>query len=581
LAVTSGSDGSLRRWVLPGSRRELLVLLALAVLAAVPRLCNLLALDPFVDEVIRVRRAVDLFDPGDPSTYWLPLAQDGRPPLAFWLTLLTTRLVDNGFIAGRLVAAVPDIGSALGLYVLGRLLISPQVGILGGIFWAVSPFNVFLARTATDDSLLTCCAILVAISGVVLVRRPGLGSGVCCGLAVGLAILTKTLGLLAATTPAFAILTLAAPRQYRRLLWPVLVATLAAALVLVPLVPWLPRLAAKAATHADFGAAGVASAAGGGGTVFTWLERLINRELFLQNLDAVRRWVPQYTGLPFVALGALGCMLAGVGRQRGLRYLVLIVLFGVILTLAHTKTLYSRYFLVSSFPLYLLAAAALVWLTTTVARVMSTVVGYRALGSAVRPALLAGGLAFTVAPMVVFTVPLISVPERAPFPFLERRDYLDAWSALYGLARVARFLEDEAHAGPVTVLVAAPAKRSRMHHTLLKDALRMYLRGHPAVDFVPVRALAKAKRLCELRGWLDSPMPTFLAINGTYTPQPSPAVASYTRKVEVALARDLPEARVVVHIPRPSGHSWLTVYRVDQPASSAAALPAPKQCRTP
>jgi 4-amino-4-deoxy-L-arabinose transferase-like glycosyltransferase len=566
----------LRRWTLPGPRRERLVLLALAVLAAVPRLFNLLALDPFVDEVNWVRWAVDRFDPGDPSTYWVPIVQDGRPPLYFWLTLLTTRLVDNGFVAGRLAAVVPDIGSTLGLYVLGRLVISPQVGMLGGILWAVSPFNVFLARIASDDPLLTLCAMLVAISGVVVVRRPGWGSGVFCGLAVGLAIYAKTLGLLAVATPAFAILTLAAPRSYRRFLWPALAAMLVAALLLMPLVPWLLPLATKAARHADLGAFGAASPAGGGGPVVAWLERLINRDLFLRNLDAVRHWVPQYTGLPFVALGALGLILAGVGRQRGLRYLVLIVAFGVALTLAHAKPLYSRYLLVSSFPLYLLAAAALVWLTTMASRVISRVARHRDPALAVRAALLAGGLALTVAPMLSFTVPLITVPERAPLPVLERVQYLESWFALYGLARVVQFLGQEAQSGPVTVLVPATPGP---FNTLITNALRLYLRGDHAVSFTAVRALDTGDSLSELRDWLTGRAPTFVVTNGTHKPDPSPAVSSYTRKVEVALARDLPEARLVVHIPRPSGSRWLNVYRLDQSAASTELIPAPKvQC---
>src|SRR5919199_2808518 len=51
-------------------------IVALALLAAVPRLFNLLALDPFIDEVGWLHWTVHLFDPSNPSTFWLPVTLD-------------------------------------------------------------------------------------------------------------------------------------------------------------------------------------------------------------------------------------------------------------------------------------------------------------------------------------------------------------------------------------------------------------------------------------------------------------------------------------------------------------------------
>jgi hypothetical protein len=181
-------------------------------------------------------------------------------------------------------------------------------------------------------------------------------------------------------------------------------------------------------------------------------------------------------------------------------------------------------------------------------------------------ALLITGMALTIGPVLPFSYRIVSTPVDAPLPRLDRYQYFEAWDALYGLGRVAERLREEARSTPVTVLVPPYTYASWV--LMPHEALRMYLRGDESIRFVETGTLSDPENFCELRRWLRGDTPTFLVTNETHValggiPFDTP---EYTRRIEVAFARDLPEARLVLHIPRPSGANWLNVYRVDQPA---------------
>ena len=103
---------------------------------------------------------------------------DGRPPLYLWLLVPFSAVVDNGFVAGRLLTALTDVLCALALYALGRELASRTVGALvAAILWALSPLPIFFARIAVDDSLLTLMAVLTTLAAVRLARAPTVTTG--------------------------------------------------------------------------------------------------------------------------------------------------------------------------------------------------------------------------------------------------------------------------------------------------------------------------------------------------------------------------------------------------------------------
>ena len=542
--------------------------MALALLAAVPRLFNLLALDPFIDEVGWLDWALRQFNPGDPSSWWLPTAAEGRPPLYFWLLLPTRELPGNAFIGGRVVAALCGVASTVALYALGRSVLGSRVGLVAGVLWALGPFDVFFSRMASsDDALLALCAILAALGGALMVRRPGLGSGAFCGVGVGLAIMSKTLGLLTVPTPLLALLTLAGPGALPRLLRPALAGVIAALVILAPLVPWLPQITGKAAQHTDLGPSGIAPQ---GAASQLWAGGLFHGDLFRVNVQWTLQVLPPYIGWVTLGLAGLGIALGALRRERAVLYLALVWAIPFLLTLNYTTTFFTRYLLFSSFPLYVLAASAIVWLAGAAVGGIARLPGGGGGRPAVGSALLGVGVVLGLGPVLPLTLGILTAPRQAPLPRLDHFQYVEQWYAVDGLGRVAQLLRDEARSGPVTVLVPRPTYTSREIMLLPNEALRLYLRGEQSVRFSESGGPWDTESICDIHTWTRSDSPTFFVINGTQGRTRPAEIRDRTREIEAALARELPEARVVLHIPRLSNTNWLDVYRLDKSAPDGA-----------
>jgi len=582
------------------ARPDALILVGLALLAAVPRLVNLLVLDPFIDEVVWVHWALRGLDPATPTTWMLPLVRDGRPPLHFWLTLLASPFVDNGFVAGRVAAALPGIGATLALYGLGRVTAGRLTGSVAATLWALSPFSVQFARVSADDSALAFGAILAALAGALLARRPTSGRALLVGLAVALATLAKTLGALTALAPVLAVALLAPPGSWPRYVRPLLVAGAATLVLLLPMLVFLPQVAAQLALHAGGGSGGPAD-----GSDASLLQSLARRDLLLRNWELVRFWTPLYFGLPFLGLAGVGLLLALATRKRGILYAALLGGIWALVLLDRGSSMFSRYLLFASFPLYLLAGYAVEVVARTASCAAATSAGremrvgmgrssvqsgagtvqgapYLASGDGAGGAVggyvaalsgMAGrvaattvvlaGIAAALLPMLPFTLALVRDPANAPLPESERYRYVEQWYAVHGLGDVARYLHEAGRARPVTVLVSEASREERV--LIPHEALRLYLRGNAGVRFVEAESLYRARDLRELRR-LARDGPTYVLSNGSYTDAPGTPndVPELTRRFEASLARDVPEAREVLRIPRPSAPNWLVLYRVDR-----------------
>ena len=596
--MPSGGAGR-RAWWRELAGPEVLILAGLALLATVPRVVNLLALDPFIDEVAWAHWALRQFDPFVPSTWVQPLVRDGRPPLHFWLILLVSPFVDNGFLAGRLAAALTGVGATLALYGLGRVLAGRLTGVVAAVLWAVSPFSVVFARVSADDSALAFGAILAALGGALLACRPTTRHALLVGLAVGLATLAKTLGALTALAPVLAILLLAPPRSWGRYVRPLLVAGAATLVLLVPLLLFLPQMLAQLALH-------TAGGAGGSGSGASPLAALARHDLLVRNWDLVVFWAPQYFGLPFLGLAGVGLILALAIRQRGVLYATLLGGLWALVLLDRGASMFSRYLLFASFPLYLLSGYALATVAGLVGRAVAmsagrdmaafgsagremaaldaserdvvagpadagragTVAGYAAgvaavIGRVATATFVLGGVGVALWPIAPFTLAVVRDPANAPLPQTEQFRYVEQWYAVYGLGEVARYLRDAGRERPVTVLVPETSREERV--LIPHEALRMYLRNAPEVRFVEAESLYRARELRELRR-LTRDGPTYLLVNGSYTDAPGTPndVPEYTRRLESGLAREVPDAREVLRIPRPSAPNWLVLYRLER-----------------
>jgi len=519
-------------------------LVVLAVAAAVPRMVNLLGLDPFVDEAAWVDWALRQFEWSSPSSWLVSVFKDGRPPLLVWMIAPVGLVVDNGMLAGRLASALAGVASTLALYALGRELASRTVGGAAGVLWAICPFTVFFARVAADDAALALTAILATWASVRLARRPSLLVGALCGLTLALAVLAKTSGLLMAAAAPLALLFLGRPRAWRAYMLPLVMAGVVGLVTVAPLLLGLAQLLDQVALHTPSAATQKAGS-------------------LLANLELVGFWADVYAGraLPVVAL--VGALLAMLFRQRGLLFAAVLGAVMLLVMLKISTSLFPRYVLFAVFPAFLLTGYAIeraAWAAGLALTRLSVRDGRLLL--ATRGLLVAALLTAVIAERAPLALAIVQDPARAAIPDSEHFRYVEQWFVVYGLGQMMDELHARAGDGPVTVLVPPPSRESRV--LVPYAALSFYARRDPNIRIVEAPSLWRAQDLRELRQ-LARGGPTYLVVNGSYTDAPGmPSdIPAYTQRLERRLAQDVPAAREVLRIPRPSAANWLSLYRLD------------------
>jgi hypothetical protein len=315
----------------------------------------------------------------------------------------------------------------------------------------------------------------------------------------------------------------------------------------LPLLPMVPGVAALVRQAADHIGSGNQLAEG----------------LFARNAEIVAGWMETYVGNRFLAVVGVGVVLALLFRQAGMVFAALLGLSVLVVILEVTGTMFSRRLLLPSFPAFLLAGYAIERAGYLASRGLERLkVGSGRVRLVLSIGVMVAGIVVAIAERADLAVAVVRDPARAQIPGSEHIGYVENWFAVYGLGQVVAELRAQGRERPVTVLVPPASRESRV--MVPYSALRYYLRGDPSVRFVEAAALWRAQDLRELRRHTREG-PTYLVVNGSYTqaagmPNDVPA---YTRQLERRLAQDLPEAREVLRIPRPTAPNWLSLYRLD------------------
>ena len=161
---------------------------------------------------------------GDEAYHWvwtrhLDWGYYDHPPLTAWLIWLATRLFGEGLVAVRLVAVVSGAAAALALFALARRLFgSARAGLWSAALLIFAPVFAGLALLiTTDPPLVASWALFLYLAW----RAADDGRAhwwVLSGLALGLAILSKLIGLL--LVPSFGLFLLFSRRHRRWLARP-------------------------------------------------------------------------------------------------------------------------------------------------------------------------------------------------------------------------------------------------------------------------------------------------------------------------------------------------------------------------
>lgn len=400
------------------------------------RLYNLNLLPVFADEAIYIRWAQLMAQ--DWHNLFIPLT-DGKTPLFMWLLAPLLRLRLDPLLTGRVLSAAAGLATIAGVYCLANKLFENKTARLAAGLAVFQPFLLFYDRMSLTDSLLTALLVWAAY----------LGTGIGLGILAAAAMLVKPSALIY--------------------------------LLIIPLLKWrLGRQHLLAAV-----------VAGSGYTLLRLSDSFYmikQRSLdylrppgwqgFTGTVQVFGNWLVSYLGWPLIFVLALSLIIAGKFREPKIGWLSLLILVPLLAQAAVGRVVYPRYLL----PLVPWGLIIVAWGVKRLGR----------LGLLLTAIMLSGWLKFDYY--------LLTDPVRAPLNQAEKEQYLESWSAGYGLQEIRNYLL-ALPPGPKAVVATEGSFGT------LPNGLEIYFSGQPEIQILGVgfpaggmspgmeRALAEGKRL--------------------------------------------------------------------------------------
>ena len=138
--------------------------------------------------------ALEMVESGDPVTPTLDrLPYLDKPPMLYWLTAISYRVLGVSEQAARLPTALSAVLTVLVTYVLGRRLLGDRAAAIGAMLLLLSIGFFFAGRFVMMDSLLTLFTTVGLLAGTIALHanRKALFWWILTGVACGLGTLTK------------------------------------------------------------------------------------------------------------------------------------------------------------------------------------------------------------------------------------------------------------------------------------------------------------------------------------------------------------------------------------------------------
>ncbi len=154
------------------------------------RLINLTKFPIFNDEGIYIHWAKTAWK--DAAWRFVSLT-DGKQPLQTWLTIPFLKLFPNdALLAGRLFAVSTGFASLVGLFCLLYYVFNKKIAYIGSLLYISVPYFLFYDRLALSDSGVNAGFIWILFLSIVLVKTLRLDVALIFGIVGGVALLTKS-----------------------------------------------------------------------------------------------------------------------------------------------------------------------------------------------------------------------------------------------------------------------------------------------------------------------------------------------------------------------------------------------------
>ncbi len=170
--------------------RDVVFTLFIIALFLATRLINLDKFPIFNDEGIYIQWAKTAWH--DASWRFISLT-DGKQPLQTWGTIPLLKLFpDNALLAGRLFAVSLGSISLMGVFTLLFYLFGKKTAYIGALLYIFTPFFLFYDRLALVDSGVNAAFFWILFFSILLINTVRLDTALLFGLASGIFLLAKS-----------------------------------------------------------------------------------------------------------------------------------------------------------------------------------------------------------------------------------------------------------------------------------------------------------------------------------------------------------------------------------------------------
>jgi 4-amino-4-deoxy-L-arabinose transferase-like glycosyltransferase len=491
------------------------------LVAAAIRLAQLHTFGPHSDELAYARWAVQIWRDHTRAGLLIPILDDGKQPLLFWIQAVLYGLGLPPLTAGRVLSATAGTLTVALVFTLARRLTGVPAALAAAGLSTFFPFAVLHDRLGLSDSPLVLALVITAYASLRATQEASWRWTALAAVGGMAAAGIKGPGVCAAAFPILAAL-LFSPLRGAALLRQALPAALTVAVYGVQMYgPLGERYRYQTALHTiDLNQPLPA-------LVAAWRE----------NADVFFTYMRAYFSGPWFALLLGLVLLPLLTRRRGDLWLLGCTAAVVLPVVFAGWEIYSRYFL-GGLPFVAALWGSLVHSATPRA------IGKTRLRARPLTALLVGVATALLLPLAWQSMLLVIAPGQAALAAHDRWQYLTGPSSGWGFREAADALERDAGGRLVFVL-------TRPSHSETYDYIFLRFLDSPTIKHYVEWDIRQGTR-SSLARWYTHGVPIYLFANSG-------------REEPEAIERNWPDATVVARVRKPAGGGEVVVYRLPAP----------------
>lgn len=404
------------------SKKDCAVIIILISLYFFSRIVNLTKLPIFCDEGIYIRWAKVAWH--DASWRFISLT-DGKQPLQTWVTIPFLKLFPNDMLmAGRLFAVIGGFISFVGIFSLLFYLFGKNIAFIGSLFYIFTPYFLFYERMALVDSWVNAGAVWILFSSIMLVKNRRLDLSLFFGFIGGFFLLAKS------SVQMFLMLSVFAPiiilqKNLKKLFidsvnyYFLFGISLVIALIIYNVQRLSPFFQFVSLKNLIF--------------VMSFSEFLKTPfQYFFHNIKYLPLYVSWEMGFILSLYGLLGLFLLFKKEKKLASYLFLWVALPFTALCFFTKVLFPRYLIFFSSLLLIPASYFIFQFKKPLIRISLVLIFFLSI--------------------LYFDYTILFSQKNIPFPDVDRGQYLEGWTAGWGIKDIVDFAREKSKTKPVIIM---------------------------------------------------------------------------------------------------------------------------------